>query len=515
MVTLPVLKSLVRSISRKSESNHPPMCNYEQAQNDTTLRDLLTRLAQSLDVDIAATIRTDKSQNRASVLACSRSGFSCTLGVPKLEGGPIAKLIREGRARVGRSKIFTRDEIFPHDATWCDFLPMDTSVSYCFQPLHALPLSSDIRLASDDLSCLFIIIANEREISEDLAAAIGTAAGAALLLHLLARHSQYLACLVGSLCDFLERENYRVSFEEMTSNEDEEFIVPSHPSIESLRIGRLVLMPNPGVKPQQKTDEDGQSQLTYSIKYGNQGTVVTIGRGYPPLSRRKERLDLLRRLTSTIAHEIKNPLTGIAAGIQYLSRKIPAGTTEKETIDFILNEINRLNRIVDDLHAVAKPPRLVFRQTDVNDLLNKSLLCMSELMLRKNISVDLRLTQGLTKVTADADRLQQVFINIIKNAVEATKNDGKIIVETNEDSSGVRISITDQGPGIPPQEREKIFDPFYSTKKGGTGLGLYVSQWIIEQHKGEILVEDGTSGGTRFTIILPPQGDTNGKGANS
>jgi signal transduction histidine kinase len=218
---------------------------------------------------------------------------------------------------------------------------------------------------------------------------------------------------------------------------------------------------------------------------------------------RREWLNLLGRFTSSIAHEIKNPLTGIAAGVQYLAKRLQPGATEADTVDFILAEIARLNRIVDDLYKIARPPQLVLATTTLNKVVTKSLFCLSEDVVRKRLHVEQSLGPDMPSFDADPERLQQVLINVIKNAIEASRENGTIEIATTADDARVTVKVTDGGPGIPPGERARIFEPFYSTKKGGTGLGLCISQAIIEEHGGRMTVESPPDGGARFVIEIP------------
>jgi signal transduction histidine kinase len=225
---------------------------------------------------------------------------------------------------------------------------------------------------------------------------------------------------------------------------------------------------------------------------------------------REERVELLRRLTSSIAHEIKNPLTGISAGVQYLARKLESGTSEEETVEFILTEINRLNRIIDDLYSVSKPPTLIFVETDVADVINKSLLCLSEEVLKKEISTAVDLDKSAPPIKADPDRLQQVFINVIKNAIEACETGGSIEILMTSKGHDIRIEFADDGCGIPCDEIDQVFEPFHSSKSGGTGLGLYLSRSILDRQRGRIDISPGEEGGTVVTVTLPIRNARNG-----
>ncbi len=225
---------------------------------------------------------------------------------------------------------------------------------------------------------------------------------------------------------------------------------------------------------------------------------------------REERVELLRRLTSSIAHEIKNPLTGISAGVQYLAKKLQPGATEEETVDFILTEISRLNRIIDDLYSVSKPQTLIFVETDVPEVIKKSLLCLSEEVVKRDISTQVDLDESAPPIKADPDRLQQVFINVLKNAIEASAKGGRVEVVLECSSYNIIVEVRDEGCGIPSDDIDKIFEPFHSNKSGGTGLGLYLSREIVERHRGSIEVLPRKGKGTVFRITLPIRDARNG-----
>ena len=162
-----------------------------------------------------------------------------------------------------------------------------------------------------------------------------------------------------------------------------------------------------------------------------------------------------------------------------------------------------MSRIVDDLYSVSKPPTLIFVETDVGEVINKSLLCLSEEVLKKEIATDVALERDVPPIKADPDRLQQVFINVIKNAIDACSTGGHIEVRMDTQGHNIYIEFADDGCGIPLDEIDKIFEPFRSGKASGTGLGLYLSRNIIERHRGTIEVSQEKDRGTLFTVTLP------------
>jgi len=231
--------------------------------------------------------------------------------------------------------------------------------------------------------------------------------------------------------------------------------------------------------------------------------------------RQLDRLAVLGRFTSAVAHEIRNPLTGIAAGIQYLNRSNDLSDEQKENISFILNEVARLNRIITDLFKIVKPKSLLYQKVSVIDLIKRSYKAVEELFREKDVSFDFESDNGHTEIEVDPDQIEQVLINLLKNAVEAVDKGGSVNVKISEcwempaqivnrkKDEMVCISISDNGNGIPEEDRGRIFEPFFSKKKGGTGLGLFISHSIIQHHGGYISVESNPGAGTTFLIILP------------
>ncbi len=231
--------------------------------------------------------------------------------------------------------------------------------------------------------------------------------------------------------------------------------------------------------------------------------------------RHLDRLAVLGRFTSAVAHEIRNPLTGIAAGIQYINRSQELSAEHRENISFILNEVDRLNRIITDLFKVAKPRDLLCQKIGVRDLIERSHRSLEDLFGNKAIAFAVTVDDNVPLIEVDPDQIMQVLINLLKNAVEAVPAGGSVSaagrlydggdpdVMREKDRALVCIEITDTGGGISPEDCEKIFEPFYSRKKGGTGLGLFVSQSIVQHHHGRISVSSKPGTGTSFRVYLP------------
>ncbi len=231
--------------------------------------------------------------------------------------------------------------------------------------------------------------------------------------------------------------------------------------------------------------------------------------------RHLDRLALLGRFTSAIAHEIRNPLTGIGAGVQYLRRSSKFSDEQNLSINSILSEVERLDRIISDLFKVAKPRDILYQKVDLSELIERSYNSVKELFAKKGVEFIKDIDDNILPIEVDPDQMIQVLINLIKNGVEATGKGGKVIArgkyynevvnERNikEKKKIIRIEIIDNGTGIDEKSIERIFEPFFSKKSQGTGLGLFVSHSIIQHHHGKIDAFSRENEGTTIQINLP------------
>ena len=232
-----------------------------------------------------------------------------------------------------------------------------------------------------------------------------------------------------------------------------------------------------------------------------------------------ERMATLGRLVRTIAHEVRNPLGSIRLGTQLLqhndvefgssietySEDIQLSQNEiKEYTGIIIKEVDRLNRFIEQLLAFSKPTMEVAKQSDIHQLLDSSLaICRPELELRATTVI----TQygDCPEVNVNEDGITQVLLNLFYNAIEAMETDGTLTIQTEyvPETESVYVRIQDDGPGIPPEDIPMLFDPFYTTKQKGTGLGLYISQKILAEHRGHIEIDANLEVGTAFIMSLP------------
>jgi PAS domain S-box-containing protein len=225
---------------------------------------------------------------------------------------------------------------------------------------------------------------------------------------------------------------------------------------------------------------------------------------------RRERLAASGELAAGVAHEIRNPLSIIAMSIQYLHSKLSPGHTFREFTSAIIKKVERLDKITTQLISYGRPRELKLQARDVHRNLNQVLHLASPKCKAQGVKIVRRFDRKLPKVTCDHDLMDQVFTNLVTNAIEAMPKGGILTVETRFDKDEIRnqavIMISDTGHGIPPKVQAQLFKPFFTTKRNGTGLGLAISHRIIDHHYGSVTVTSKTRGpqrGTTFTIRFP------------
>lgn len=226
-----------------------------------------------------------------------------------------------------------------------------------------------------------------------------------------------------------------------------------------------------------------------------------------------EKFAALGRLSAGVAHEIRNPLNSIRGFIQYFQKKLSLDEEDYRYTDLMLTEVDRLNRVISKLLAYSKPrePRLSIRSPE--EIIDHCLRVVEREAAETGVTLEhTRLREDMPLVLMDTDQITQVFLNILINAIEATPKGGRVSVKYDiNDPDRLHIVVEDTGNGIPRENQDKLFDPFFSTKKKGTGLGLAIVKTIVEGHGGEIDVESEPEAGTRFTVIFSTYRDPNEK----
>jgi PAS domain S-box-containing protein len=221
-----------------------------------------------------------------------------------------------------------------------------------------------------------------------------------------------------------------------------------------------------------------------------------------------EKLAIAGKLSASLAHEINNPLQSVIGCLGLAQETLAEGNDATEFLEVGLEELRRVARIVAQLRDMYRPSRPEERQlTEVNVLLKQVLTLSRKRCEEQGVDVVWRVVTDLPYLFVVPDQVQQVFLNLVLNAVDAMPEGGRLQIQTagTQRPGGVRISFTDSGVGIPADVLSHVFDPFYSTKPSGLGLGLFISKDIVEQHSGRIEVEDAGGEGTMFTVWLPAE----------
>lgn len=223
-----------------------------------------------------------------------------------------------------------------------------------------------------------------------------------------------------------------------------------------------------------------------------------------------ERNAAVSLLASGVAHEIGNPLNSLTIHLQLLDREtrdLPADKRAafKESVRVARAEVARLDKIINDFLRAARPapPRMALES--LNAVVEETLQFMSGEIQSAGVTAEASLSRGLPRVWLDHDQMKQVFINLIKNALQAMEPGGRLAVTTERTEDFVTVSVSDTGAGIPPDLIGRIFEPYESTKKGGSGLGLMIVRRIVQQHGGAIDVDSAVGKGTVFRLRLPTQ----------
>ena len=220
---------------------------------------------------------------------------------------------------------------------------------------------------------------------------------------------------------------------------------------------------------------------------------------------RSQRLASVGRLAAGVSHEIRNPLSSIKGFATYFKERYHDVPENQQISNLMIQEVDRLNRVVGQLHEFARPITISKKPIKVKTFLKDSLKLIERQALEANIKIQTDLATEIDRVVVDPDRISQVLLNLYLNAVESMKNGGNLFVMLlkNEEKKRVEIRVSDTGTGISDDDLTHIFDPYFTTKASGTGLGLAIVHNIIDAHEGEIKVESRLGQGTTVTILLP------------
>ncbi|MFZ1159129.1 MAG: ATP-binding protein [Candidatus Sulfotelmatobacter sp.] len=220
---------------------------------------------------------------------------------------------------------------------------------------------------------------------------------------------------------------------------------------------------------------------------------------------RAEHLATLGELATGLAHEIRNPLAGIAGVIEIVGRDLPATSPARAVVKDVRLEITRISRTLTDLLETARPRRPDVRRSNLNTTVEHAVMLARQQVLSRPIKIELQKQPDLPEVEHDSDQVHQVLLSLLLNAVQAMDAAGTVRVEIGSQEGYASVVVSDTGRGISAQNLPNIFRPFYTTRGDGTGLGLSLAQRIVEDHHGRIEVSSVVGQGSRFTVLLPFQ----------
>ena len=217
-----------------------------------------------------------------------------------------------------------------------------------------------------------------------------------------------------------------------------------------------------------------------------------------------DQLASVGRLAAGLAHEIKNPLAGIQGALEILQQDA-SSESNRALYEEMLNELKRVNETLHLMLSSARPSPVQLANTDVQQLLEELRTLLEPALRRQETALLVEVASGRLPARIDRDKIRQVLVNLINNAADAMESGGTVTIRAASlgDGGGIVLSVQDDGPGIPEEQQQSIFEPFFSTKFTGTGLGLAIARSLVEQHGGSLEVESQVGFGSTFLVLLP------------
>lgn len=261
-------------------------------------------------------------------------------------------------------------------------------------------------------------------------------------------------------------------------------------------------------KVNEKGNKEELIQKLIKSKEESERAKTELERSYSELQLSKDRLvqsekmAFAGRMAASIAHEIRNPLNMLVMSSQLLQDRLGKKNPNRELVDVVMRNLERIDHLVTELVNCARPPKLRIRNYNIHTIIKSVIDTIKEKCKAQNIKVVRDFDEEIPKVRIDREHIEQAILNIAKNAIESMQRGGTLAFSTSCEEGHVIIGITDTGRGIPDKDMIRIFDPFFTTKKDGTGLGLAICYAIVASHNGFINLKS-KRGETRFTIKLP------------
>jgi signal transduction histidine kinase len=283
-----------------------------------------------------------------------------------------------------------------------------------------------------------------------------------------------------------------------------------------------VLIHRPVRELQEKIARVGTGDLDTEVKFARRNDEIgDLGRNFNQMVRqlresrdeiqrlhqtqmsRAEHLATMGELAAGLAHEIRNPLAGIAGVIEIIGRDLPASSPARAVVKEVRQEVMQINRIVSDLLECARPKPPETRLSDLHATVEHAVMFARQQALSKSIDVEFHHDPLPLEVEHDSNQVNQVLLNLLLNSIQSIDHRGKITVTVERHSQLAAISVADTGRGIAPEHLPHIFRPFYTTKGNGTGLGLSLARRIVEEHGGRMEVSSTLGHGSAFIVFLP------------
>jgi len=282
------------------------------------------------------------------------------------------------------------------------------------------------------------------------------------------------------------------------------------------------LIQRPMVELQEKIGQVSEGNLNVAVSFAQRNDEIgDLGRNFNHMMQqlresreeiqrlhrtqmsRAEHMATLGELATGLAHEIRNPLAGIAGVIEIVGRDLPATSPARAVVKDVRSEITRISRTLTDLLETARPHTPQICRSNLNTTVEHAVMLARQQVLSKPIKIELLKAPDLTEVEHDSDQIHQVLLNLLLNAIQAVEGSGTVRVEIGSRDGYATVIVSDTGRGISAQNLPNIFRPFYTTKGDGTGLGLSLARRIVEDHQGRIEVTSELGKGSNFTVLLP------------
>jgi signal transduction histidine kinase len=221
--------------------------------------------------------------------------------------------------------------------------------------------------------------------------------------------------------------------------------------------------------------------------------------------KRADRLSAIGQLSASLAHEIRNPLASIDGAANLIESPQTSDEMRRGSLAIIHKEIQRLNRLLTNLLDFARPRKPEFQPVDASRLIDAIINLAGHSAEQKGIALRKQVSTSVPSIECDPEQMKQVILNLTINAIQAMIGPGEVLLSAKQSNSSVMISVSDQGPGVAEENLDKIFNPFFTTKEAGTGLGLSVVHQIVTQHGGVVNAERNPDGGMTFSLMVPQQ----------